>query len=68
MNQAYDKYVAKGDKSAKSECLALLCNRKISRGIVDQWGMLHVGLYAVRDTDPGCWTTSFVARNLLHAI
>jgi hypothetical protein len=62
VNQAYDKYVAKGDKSAKSECLALLRNRKISRGVVDQWRMLHVGLYAVRDTDPGCcWTTSFGA-------
>jgi hypothetical protein len=60
VNQAYDKYVAKEDKVSKTESLAMLRSAKhISKGVVDQWGLVHVGLYAVRATKPETWTTSF---------
>ena len=34
------------------------------RGVVDQWGLIHVGLYAIRETKPETWIQSFKACNM----
>jgi hypothetical protein len=49
VNQAYDKFVAPADKSAKDESLAMLrgCTL-VNKGVVDQWGLVHVGLFAIK--------------------
>jgi hypothetical protein len=65
VNQAYDKFVAKSDKRSKDEGIAMLRGTmSATKGVVDQWGMVHVGLYAVRDTKRDIWTRSFDACNL----
>jgi hypothetical protein len=38
--------------------------KKEGRGVVDQWGLIHVGLYAIRETKPETWIQSFKACNL----
>jgi hypothetical protein len=49
--QAYDKHVAKGDKAAKSLSLSFLCvGFKVSNILIDQWILVQVGIFAVRDT------------------
>jgi len=35
-----------------------------TKGVVDQWQLIHTGLYAICDTQPETWTCSFVACNL----
>jgi hypothetical protein len=63
--QAYDKHVAKLDKKTGRYTLGLLLKEKrINGGIVDQWGLVHVGLMIVRSCLPEVWTSSFHACNL----
>jgi hypothetical protein len=63
--QAYDKHVAKGDKAAKYLSLSFLRTRfKVSNLIIDQWSLVQVGMFAVRDTTRKCWTQSFDSCNL----
>ena len=57
VNQAYDKFVAVSDKAAKAENLGMLRgNIYINKGVVCQWGMIHVGLYAIRATLTKIWS------------
>eukprot|EP00978_Attheya_sp_CCMP212_P031047 scaffold116016_cov35-Attheya_sp.AAC.2 len=63
VNQAYDKFVAKSDKSLKRMALALL--RNLTYKVVDQWSLVHVCLFIVHGTRPETWTTpSFQACNM----
>jgi hypothetical protein len=63
--QAYDKHVAKGDKCAKSLSLSFLrTGFKVSNLLIDQWSLVQVGMFAVRDTTRECWTRSFDSCNL----
>ncbi len=65
VNQAYDKFVAKSDKATEVRTLSYLRTAKqLNRGVVDQWGLVHVGLAAVRETKPETWTASFQACNM----
>ena len=65
VNQEYDKYVAKKDKKVMRETLGLLRRTtSICKGVVDQWGLIHVGLAAVRAVEPHVWIESFKACNL----
>ena len=65
INQAYDKYVAKEDKVSKVESLAMVQSTKhIRKGVVDKWGLVHVGIYKVRAMNPETWTRSFRACNM----
>jgi hypothetical protein len=65
VNQAYDKFVAKADKKAGNESLGMLRSATyLNRGVVDQWGLIHVGLYAIRETKRETWIRSFEACNL----
>ena len=48
-NQSYDRFVAKRYKAEKTESLGMMRNIKyVNRGVIDQWGLVHVGLYAIR--------------------
>ena len=65
VNQAYDKFVAKGDKKSACDSLNLLrsaCYR-ICHGMY-QWSIIHVVLQCVKDTSSDTWTNSFQACNL----
>jgi hypothetical protein len=63
--QAYDKHVAKGDKAVKSLSLSFLrTGFKVSNLIIDQWSLVQVGMFAVRDTTREFWTRSFDLWNL----
>jgi hypothetical protein len=63
MCQAYDKHVEKGDKAAKSLSLSFLrTGFKVSSLLIDQWSLVQVGMFAVRDTTRECWTRSFDSR------
>ena len=43
LNQSFDKKVAKDDKSMLRDMLGLLrTTTSITRGVVDQWGLVHV--------------------------
>ena len=65
VNQAYDKFVAKEDKTLKRECLAILRNAKdMNGGVIDQWGLVHTVLYMLRVHKSSTWTRSFHAVNL----
>lgn len=66
INQAYDKHVAKSDKSVHRVSLGWLrSDRTWCADIVDQWGLLCCGLAAVRHTGrhPEIWEGSFEATN-----
>ena len=39
-------------------------NIYINKGVVCQWEMIHVGLYAMRATLPQTWTKSFHTCNM----
>jgi hypothetical protein len=57
--------VAKGDKKASNESLGMLRNATYhSKGVIDQWGLIHVGLYAICETKRETWIQSFKACNL----
>jgi hypothetical protein len=63
--QAYDKHVAKGDKAVKSLSLSFLrTGFKVSNLLIDQWILVQVGMFAVRDTTRECWTRSFYSCNI----
>jgi hypothetical protein len=63
--QAYDQMVAKDDKRSMRACLAYLrASSKITKGVVDGWGLIHVGLAAVRELEPDSWVKSFKRVNL----
>ena len=65
VNQAYDKYVARSDKAASRQSLSYLRKAKqVNKGVIDQWQLIHAGLYAVRNTTPETWTNSFRACNM----
>jgi hypothetical protein len=65
VNQAYDKFVAPANKSAKDESLAMLWGYTlVNKGVVDQWGLIHVGLFVIRALKAGTWTNSFKACNI----
>ena len=50
-NQGYDKEATKSDKREQGDTLVNLRHAKhITRGIVDQWELLHAGLVAVLKT------------------
>jgi hypothetical protein len=36
----------------------------LNRGVVDQWGLIHAGLYTIRETKRETWIQSFKACNL----
>ena len=65
-NQAYDRMVAKTDKMAKTESLGMMRSgiKFVNKGVVDQWGLVHVGMFAIRSTKRDTWTISFHACNL----
>jgi hypothetical protein len=63
--QLYDKHVTKGDKSAKARSLSfMLSGFYVTKKIIDQWILVNIGMYAVRNTKPECWTASFDACNV----
>jgi hypothetical protein len=63
--QAYDKHVAKGGKATKSLSLSFLpTGFKVSNLLIDQWSLVQVSMFAVRDTTRECWTRSFDSCNL----
>jgi hypothetical protein len=65
VNQAHNKFVAPANKSAKVESLVMLWGCTIAnKGVVDQWGLIHVGLVAIRALKAGTCTNSFKARNM----
>ena len=71
VNQAFDKFVAKSDKINMRHVLDLLRRTTaVTKGVVDQWGLIHVGLAAVRACEARTWIASFIACNLnpLHRI
>jgi hypothetical protein len=65
VNQAYGKFVAPANKNAKNESLAMLrgCTL-VNKGVVDQWGLIHVGLFAIQALKARAWTNSFKACNM----
>ena len=65
LNQSYKKIVAKSDKVSKDESLAMLhSTASISQGVVDLWGLIQCGLYAIRCTKRYTWTIQFDACNM----
>ena len=65
VNQAYDKFVAKTDKKTRSYSVGVQRECKYyNKGVVDQWGLVHSGLMAVREVNKSTWTNSFAACNL----
>ena len=65
-NQVYDRIVSKTDKMAKTESLGMMRSgiKFVNKGVVDQWGLVHVGLFAIRSTKRDTWKVSFHACNL----
>jgi hypothetical protein len=65
-NQAYDKFAAKRDKAANTESMYMLrwTMQDINRAGVDQWGLIHVGLFAVRELKEETWNNSFRACSM----
>ena len=65
VNQAYDKFVAKGDKKSACDSLNFLrsARYRIGHGM-DQWSLVHVVLQCVKGTSADTWTNSFKACNL----
>ena len=53
------------EKSANKEILAKLReNALYNKGVVDQWGTIHVGLFVILSTVPETWNNSFGSCNL----
>ena len=62
VNQAYDRFVAKGDKKQAANSLNFLRSVRYSIGtVIDQWAMVHVIFQCVKDTKPHTWINSFRA-------
>jgi hypothetical protein len=65
INQACVKLVAKSDKKTGNKSLGMLWSATyLKRGVVDQWGLIHAGLYAICKTKRETWIQSFEACNL----
>ena len=67
VNQAYDRFVARSDKAVEAESLTFLRRAKsLNKGVVDQWGLVHVGLACLQETNKMkyIWTNSFRACNM----
>jgi hypothetical protein len=65
INQAYDKFVAKHDKALANTSLSVLRRTTTgNKGIIDQWGLVYVGLQCICSTLPATWTSSFDTCNL----
>jgi hypothetical protein len=63
--QAYDKHVAKGDKDAKSLSLSFLrTGFKVSNLLIDQWILVQVSMFDVRDTTREFWNQYSDSCNL----
>ena len=63
--QAYDQMVAKDDKRSMRACLGYLRqHHKVTKGVVDGWGLIHVALAACRELNPDSWVKSFERVNL----
>ena len=63
-NQPFDRDVALKDKAQAREILALLrSTTTITRGVISQWDLVHVGLAMVRQSGEP-WETSFKMTNL----
>ena len=63
--QAYDKDVAKKDKTSIRSSLALLRSwTSVTKGVVSSWDLVHIGLAAVRSVKGETWGISFHAVNL----
>ena len=65
VNQAYDQFVAKEDKATGRTTLSAL--RKlvsVTKGVLDQWQLVHVGLSMVFASKSGTWQASFNRVNL----
>ena len=71
VNQAFGRLVAKADKATGRNLLGLLRTATgIARGVVDQWGLVHVVLgMARRHTaqHPKLWGKNSIAANYKHA-
>ena len=65
VNKAYDKYFAIGDKSSTRQSLSYLHKAtQINKCVVDQWQIIHAGIFPVRKTTPATWKNSFRACNM----
>ena len=50
-NQAYDQFVAKSGELHQEEATNILKNApEITKGVVDQYGLLHAALFAIQAT------------------
>ena len=65
INQAYDKFVAKSDKLHQLEAANALKNASfITKGVLDQWGLVHAALFAIRACKEETRIKSFCKVNL----
>ena len=66
VNQAYDRTVALQDKSVARDVLGMLrATTSISKGVVDQWGLVHVMLQCLLQENSGkAWEVSFIQVNM----
>ena len=63
--QAYDQEVAKADKRSMRKSLAFLRKTTdVTKGVVDGWQLIHVGLAMVRELESDSWIYSFKKVNL----
>ncbi len=63
VNQAYGKFVAKGDKAAKRDSLTMQQLMTNGSGVVDQWQLIHTDcMQSVAKQET--WTNSFSTCNL----
>ena len=61
----FNKYIVVQDGYANKESLVMLINKTLyNKGLVDQWGMIHVGLFDICSNAPETWTNFFGACNL----
>lgn len=64
-NQAYDQSVAREDKKCMRDILSILrSTTKITKGVIDAWGLIIVGLAMLRADKPDNWINSFNRVNL----
>lgn len=65
VNQAYDDVVARTDKAWIRDGVDILRrSTSLTRGVVDQWQLIHVGLHAVRACTRDAWIMSFKRVNI----
>ena len=65
IDQAYDRDAALSDKSGLREYLSFLRSAtSVSRGVVDQYGLVHVMVQAILGCTDDIWETSFIKTNL----